>query len=256
MTEQNLKFFSLAGRVALVTGASRGIGASIAQRLARAGAEVLINYHSNRQAAEEVLESIKSFSPNSETIQFDVSKADEVESAIESIVAKRSALHILVANAGIARDALLPRASKEHFEEVLQTNLLGVIHSVRVASRGMMKNRYGRIVCISSVVGEMGNKGQSAYAASKAGIFGFAKSVAKELGSRNVTCNVLAPGFIETEMTSTLPEEVQKFYLENIAVKRLGKAEEVASAVHFLCSEESGYISGATLDVNGGLLMR
>lgn len=248
--------FSLHGRVALVTGASRGIGASIALRLAKAGAKVWINYQSNEVAAQKVLESCRAFSANSQIIAFDVSNSSAVEAAMERIVSEDSKLDILVANAGIARDALLPRSDAKHFEEVINTNLLGTIHCVRAASRSMMKNRYGRIVCVSSVVGEMGNKGQSAYAASKSGIFGFAKSVSKELGSRNVTCNVIAPGFIETEMTSGLPEEVQKFYLENIAVKRLGSAEEVASAVHFLCAEESGYISGATLDVNGGLLMR
>jgi 3-oxoacyl-[acyl-carrier protein] reductase len=250
------KAFSLHGRNALVTGASRGIGAAIALRLAQAGAKVWINYQSNQDAALAVLEKVKVFSPQSQIIPFNVADSAAVDAAMDQIIATDSKLDILVANAGIARDALLPRSSAEHFEEVIRTNLLGSIFCVRSASKSMMKNRYGRIVCISSVVGEMGNKGQSAYAASKSGIFGFAKSVSKELGSRNVTCNVVAPGFIETEMTSSLPEEVQKFYLENIAVKRLGSADEVASAVHFLCAEESGYISGATLDVNGGLLMR
>jgi len=249
-------FFSLAGKIALVTGGSRGIGSAICLRLAKAGAQVWINYQSNEEAAKKVLDQVKVFSPESKIVRFDISKADEVEKSIEAIIAEKGRLDILVANAGIARDALLPRSTAEHFAEVITTNLLGTINCVRVASRAMMKNRYGRVVCISSVVGEMGNKGQSAYAASKSGIFGFAKSVSKELGSRNVTCNVIAPGFIETEMTAVLPEEVQKFYLENIAVKRLGSAEEVASAVHYLCSEESGYVSGATLDVNGGLLMR
>lgn len=248
--------FELKDQVALVTGASRGIGAAIALRLAQAGATVLLNYKSNDDAAQMVLKQVQTFSPLSRLMKFDISKADEVEVAFEQIAKDGSALHILVANAGISRDALLPRSSLEQFREVLDTNLMGAIHLVRAAARPMMRNRYGRVICVSSVIGETGNKGQSAYAASKSALFGFVKSAAQELGSRDITCNIVCPGFIETEMTKGIGEEAAKTYLEKIPVGRMGRAEEVASAVHFLASREAGYITGATLDVNGGMLMR
>lgn len=248
------EWFSLQGETALVTGASRGIGASIARRLAKAGAKVLLNYRSNESLAEKVLAEIKADSPESELLAFDVADAKNCEEVLTE-AQKRHEISILVCNAGIARDQLLPRSSAEHFEEVLKTNLLGAIHPVRVLSRSMMRNRKGRIVLMSSVVGQMGNKGQSAYAASKSGLAGFCKSVAKELGSRNVTCNLIAPGFIETEMTGDLPQEVQDFYRANIPLQRFGSPEEVASTVHFLVSREAGYITGSCVDVNGGLLM-
>ncbi|PIR22290.1 MAG: beta-ketoacyl-ACP reductase [Deltaproteobacteria bacterium CG11_big_fil_rev_8_21_14_0_20_45_16] len=249
-------FCSLDGKVALVTGASRGIGASVALGLARAGATLVINYQSNKEKAQKVLEQVKEFSRESFLCAFDVGNAEEVEKSVQEIVGKKERIDILVCNAGIARDSLIPRSSPEHFEEVFRTNLMGTINPVRSVSRSMMKNRYGRILCMSSVVGEMGNKGQSAYAASKSALFGFCKSVARELASRNVTCNVIAPGFIETEMTGELPEEAKKAYLEGIPLQRFGSGQEIASAVQFLVSEEAGYITGATLDVNGGLLMR
>lgn len=248
--------FELKDQVALVTGASRGIGAAIARQFANAGATVIINYKSNEEAAQKVLQEIKAVSPKSMLLKFDIANSEEVDAAFEKIAKEFSALHIVVANAGVSRDALLPRSSAEQFREVIETNLLGTINVVRAASRPMMKNRYGRIICISSVVGESGNKGQSAYAASKSGLLGFAKSVALELGSRSVTCNVVCPGFIETEMTHALGEAVANAYLEKIPAGRLGKAEEVATAVQFLASKEAGYITGATLDINGGMLMR
>jgi 3-oxoacyl-[acyl-carrier protein] reductase len=248
--------FELKNQVALVTGASRGIGASIAKRLASAGATVVINYKSNEEAAQKVLNEIKSISPKSKLMKFDISKADEVDAAFAEMTQEFEGVQIVVANAGISRDSLLPRSTSEQFLEVLETNLLGTINVVRAASRPMMKGRYGRIICISSVVGESGNKGQSAYAASKSALFGFAKSVALELGSRSITCNVICPGFIETEMTQTLNEEVTKAYFEKIPVGRFGLADEVASAVQFLASKEAAYITGATLDINGGMLMR
>jgi 3-oxoacyl-[acyl-carrier protein] reductase len=248
--------FSLVGQTALVTGASRGIGAAIAKRLAEAGATVILNYKTNQEAAEKVLTQIKNISPLSELSQFDIAKAEEVDAAIDGLTKKFESIPILVCNAGISRDALLPRSTDEHFLEVLQTNLVGTMRMVRALSRSMMRNRYGRIICLSSIVGETGNKGQSAYAASKSALFGFAKSVALELASRGITCNLVAPGFIETEMTQQLDETVQKTYFDRIPSARFGTAEEVAACVQFLASKEAGYITGATIDINGGLLMR
>jgi len=248
--------FSLQNKVALVTGGSRGIGAAISRRLAKAGAEVVINYKSSEEQAKKLLTEIQEFSPQSMVAGFDVSNGEEVEKGIADILQKKDKVDIVVANAGIAREALFPRSTTEHFEEVLKTNLYGSINVIRNLSRCMMKNRYGRIICISSIVGEIGNKGQSAYATSKAALFGLSKSIARELGSRHITCNVVAPGFIETEMTQGLPEEVKKTYFEGIALGRFGLAEEVAACVHFLASEEAGYITGTTIDINGGLLMR
>lgn len=253
MSEVN---FSLKGQVALVTGGSRGIGAGIVKTLAKAGATVLINYKSNEEAAQKVLNEIKSISPKSELVKFDICNGDEVDSAVDALIKKFESIPILVCNAGISRDALVVRVSDEHFREILETNLLGTMHMVRALTRPMMKNRYGRIVCIGSIIGETGNKGQAAYAASKAGLSGFAKSVALELASRGITCNLVSPGFIETEMTQSLDETVQKTYFERIPAARFGSADEVAACVQFLASKEAGYITGATLDINGGLLMR
>ncbi len=249
--EQKLK-----GQIALVTGGSRGIGAAISLRLAKAGAIVLINYRSNREAAVKVLEEIKKYSPDSELIAFDIANAKETELAVDTLLSKWEKIGILVCNAGISREALVPRANEAHFREVIDTNLIGNMNLVRILSRPMMKNRYGRIVCIGSVVGETGNKGQSAYAASKSALFGFAKSVALELGSRQVTCNIICPGFIETEMTHELSEDIKNVYKSKIPLERFGTADEVAGCVEFLVSPEAAYITGATIDINGGLLMR
>ena len=249
-------FFALREQVAVVTGGGRGIGAAICRRLAQAGATVVVNFKSSPEQAEEVAEGCRIYSPQSRAVQFDVSKADEVDRGIELIQKDFGKIDILVCNAGISREALVPRASEEHFHEVLHTNLMGAANPIRAVSRVMMKNRYGRIVCMGSVVGESGNKGQAAYSASKSALFGLAKSVALELGSRGVTCNVLCPGFIETEMTKVLPPEVQKAYMEKIPLGRFASPEEVAESVHFLVSKEAGYITGATLDINGGMFMR
>jgi len=249
-------FFSLQGKTALVTGGSRGIGAAIAKRFAKAGATVIINGRSTKSDAENVLNEIKIDSPKSSLQIFDISNFDQTRAALEEIQKQYEKIDILICNAGISKEALIPRATPEHFDEVLRTNLMGNMNLVAQLSRSMMKNRWGRIICMSSVIGEMGNKGQSAYAASKAGLIGFVKSVARELGSRGVTCNAIAPGFIETEMTSHLPEEVRHAYQESIPIGRMAQPEEVAYAAHFLASEEAGYLTGLTLDVNGGLLMR
>jgi 3-oxoacyl-[acyl-carrier protein] reductase len=247
--------FQLNDRVALVTGASRGIGASIAKQLAKAGATVIVNYRGNKEAAEKVVSEIKEFSPKSEAIQFDISNFDEVQKAIDDITKRFEKIDVLVCNAGISKDNLLPRLKPEEFKDVIDTNLGGTFNCVRASARAMMKNRYGRIICISSVVGETGNKGQAAYAASKSALFGLSKSVALELASRNVTCNVICPGFIETEMTGALDGAVKDVYLSKIPSGRFGHTREVAASVQFLASEEAAYITGATLDVNGGLFM-
>lgn len=251
----SLGTFRLDGKVALVTGASRGIGAAIAQQLAVAGATVVVNYKGNKELADKVVADLRQVSPKSVAVGFDIADPASIEKGLEEIQKQFEKLDILVANAGISRDQLLLRATPELFEEVIKTNLLGTMNMVRAVSRGMLKNRYGRIVCISSVIGEMGNKGQSAYAASKSGLFGFAKSVALELGSRNITCNVICPGFIETDMTTALDEPTKARYFERIPAGRFAKPAEVAYAVQFLASDEASYITGATLDINGGLLM-
>lgn len=248
--------FDLKGEVALVTGASRGIGAAVARRLAAAGATVLLNYKSNREAAERVLAEIKKDSPQSEILGFDVASAEETDRAISEVSKRFENISILVCNAGISRDNLLPRLNTNEFMEVFQTNLMGSVNTVKAVTRGMMRARKGRIVLMSSVVGETGNKGQSAYAASKSALFGFAKSVALEFGSRNITCNLICPGFIETEMTDALGEDVRKAYVEKIPLGRLGSADDIAAAVHYLVSPAGSYITGATIDVNGGLVMR
>lgn len=249
-------FFSLKGQTALVTGGSRGIGAAICLRLAQAGARVFLNYRSNQAAAEAVLKEIQKHSPDSEAVAFDIAKGDETEAALNGLQKKAESISILVCNAGISKESLLVRASDEHFEEIFQTNLMGTVRVVRQLARSMMKNRYGRIICMSSVVGEMGNKGQAAYAASKSALFGFAKSTALELGSRNITCNLVCPGFIETEMTEALDPAVKEAYLSRIPMARFGAAAEVAATVHFLASQEGGYITGSAVDMNGGLVMR
>ncbi|TVQ78496.1 MAG: beta-ketoacyl-ACP reductase [Bradymonadales bacterium] len=247
--------FSLKDRVALVTGGSRGIGAAIARELAHAGAQVIVNYRSNEKLAQKVLDELREFSPKSSAMAFDIANPQEVDEAFKSLLERYHKLDVLVCNAGVSRDALLPRSTPEHFEEVFRTNFFGTVNSVRAASRSMMKNRYGRIICIGSVVGEMGNKGQSAYSASKSALFGFCKSVARELSSRQITCNVVSPGFIETEMTQELANEVKQAYLDSIPLGRFGLASDVARSVRFLASEEAGYITGSNLSVNGGLWM-
>lgn len=248
-------FFDLSGKTALVTGASRGIGASIAKRLAKAGARVLVNYRSNDKAAEKLLSEVKEISPESQLLKFDVADPQACDEALTKALEEFETIPLLVCNAGISRDQLFPRSSFEHFDEVMKTNFFGAMNPARLLSRTMMRNRYGRIVLVSSVVGQTGNKGQSAYAASKSALSGFGKSIAKELGSRNITCNIVAPGFIETEMTGELSEEVQEQYKSIVPVQRFGTADEVASAVQFLLSDEAGYITGCSLDVNGGMSM-
>ncbi|MGH7790516.1 MAG: 3-oxoacyl-[acyl-carrier-protein] reductase [Candidatus Binatia bacterium] len=243
----------LAEQAALVTGASRGIGRAVARRLAAAGARVHVNFVRDAAAAAETVRLIQAAGGQAETAQFDVADAEAAATAIGAIVKRDGALQILVNNAGMAIDNLLLRLKPEEWDEVMAVNLRGTFNCTRAAARGMLKAHYGRIINVSSVVGVMGNAGQSAYAAAKAGIIGFTKSMARELASRQVTVNAVAPGLIETEMTGDLPEDRRKEYLSVIPAGRLGTVDEVADLVAFLARREAGYITGQIIGINGGL---
>jgi len=243
----------LQGQVALVTGASRGIGRAIAVALAHAGAHVAINFERNQTAAHDALQLVTAGGGAGELLPFDVADAAAVQDAVSSLVARHGRCDILVNNAGMTLDALVLRLKESDWDRVMAVNLRGTFNCSKAVVRGMVRARYGRIVNVSSVVAAMGNAGQSAYAAAKAGIVGFTKSLAREVASRNITVNAVAPGFIETEMVTSLPEATRSEYLKLIPVGRLGTAEEVADAVAFLVRRESGYITGQVLGVNGGL---
>jgi len=246
---------SLDSRVAIVTGASRGIGRGIAVRLARAGAHVFVNFVSNREAAEETVALVRGANGCAETCGFDVADAAAVSEAVRKVARDAGRLDILVNNAGMTVDNLALRLKAEDWDRVMAVNLKGTFNCTRAAIKPMVRARYGRIVNLGSVIGMMGNAGQSAYAAAKAGIVGFTKSMARELGSRNITVNAVAPGFIDTEMTARLPEDVRSGYLSLIPSGRLGTVDEVAGAVEFLVSAEASYITGQVVGVNGGLYM-
>ncbi|HEY6017390.1 MAG TPA: 3-oxoacyl-[acyl-carrier-protein] reductase [Gaiellaceae bacterium] len=239
-------FASLEGKTALVTGASRGIGAAIAEELARAGASVVLGYRSGKDEAEELAQRI-----GGRAVQADVSDPEEAA----RLVAEAGDLDVLVNNAGLTRDGLLARMSDDDWRTVIDTNLAACFYTCRAVTRPMMKKRAGAIVNVSSIVGVHGNWGQTNYAASKAGIIGFTKSLAKELGSRNVRANVVAPGYVTTRLTEVLPEEATKAMLDNTALGRLGEPSDVAGAVRFLCSDDAAFITGAVLLVDGGLGM-
>jgi len=241
-----VSFCSLDGRRALVTGASRGIGRAIAEELARAGAEVVVGYRSGADAAEELASAI-----GGRAVQADVSSAGEAAKLVE----EAGELDILVNNAGLTRDGLLARMSDDDWRTVLETNLSSVFYTCRAVARPMLKKRAGSIVNVSSIVGVHGNWGQTNYAASKAGIIGFTKSLARELGSRGVRANVVAPGYVRTQLTDVLPEEATAAMLENTPLGRLGEPTDVAGAVRFLCSDEASFITGEVLLVDGGLGM-
>ena len=242
----------LAGEIALVTGASRGIGAAIADTLAAQGATV-IGTATSDAGAKAIGERLAAQGGQGRVL--DVSVAGQVEALIESIAKDAGPLSILVNNAGITRDGLLMRMSDEDWQAILDTNLTSVYRSSKAAMRGMMKARKGRIINIASVIGVTGNAGQTNYAAAKAGIIAFSKSLAKEIGSRGVTVNVVAPGFIETDMTAALPDDVKQGLLGQIALGRLGQAADIANAVAFLAGPGAGYITGETIHVNGGMYM-
>lgn len=245
----------LTGKIAVVTGASRGIGRAIACRLAREGATVIINYNGSAEKAEAVKKEIEENGGTAAVYQCNVSDYAACEAFIAEIINTYGRLDILVNNAGITRDGLLMRMSEEDFDAVLNTNLKGAFHTVRFASRQMLKQRSGRIINMASVVGVAGNAGQANYAASKAGVIGFTKAAAKEMASRGITVNAIAPGFIETDMTDALPEKVREATAGQIPMGTFGKAEDVAAAAAFLASEEAGYITGQVLHVDGGMVM-
>ena len=239
-------FASLEGKTALVTGASKGIGKAIATELAAAGATVVVGYRSGKDEAEALASDL-----GGAAIQADVSSAEEAKRLVE----EAGDLDILVNNAGLTRDGLLARMSDDDWQTVIDTNLASVFYTCRAVTRPMMKKRAGAIVNISSVVGVHGNWGQTNYAASKAGIIGFTKSLARELGSRNIRANVVAPGYVKTQLTDVLPEEATGAMLENTPLGRLGDPEDVAGAVRFLCSDAASFITGEVLLVDGGLGM-
>lgn len=245
----------LDGQVVLVTGGSRGIGRAVALACAREGAHVVINYAGNVKAAQSVVEEISEMGRKCLAVQADVSKASDVDRLIEESLADFGKIDVLVNNAGITRDGLLMRMKEEDWDAVLETNLKGIYLCTKAVTKGMMKQRSGRIINMTSVVGVMGNTGQANYAAAKAGVIGFTKSMAKELASRNINVNAVAPGFIHSDMTSVLPENVQKAMTDAIPLARMGEPEEVADAVLFLASKASQYITGQVLHVDGGMVM-
>ena len=245
----------LKGKTAIITGASRGIGRMIALSFAKAGANVIINYSSSDEAAQEVAREAMEYGIKAEVIKADVSNYSEAENLVEKVLNEYGSIDILVNNAGITRDNLLMRMTEDDFDKVVNTNLKGTFNFTKAVSKVMMKQRKGKIINIASVVGIIGNAGQSNYAAAKAGIIGFTKSVAKELGSRGITVNAIAPGFIETDMTAVLSDKVKEQFINSIPLKRPGKPEDVANAALFLASDYSDYITGQVINIDGGMVM-
>jgi len=248
-----MRMFDLTGKVAIVTGGSRGIGRAVSEMLARSGAHVVVNYAGNEAAARETVESIVAAGGNADAKQFDVSDAAAVDAAITEVHKRLGRLDILVSNAGIAMDQLLLRVKPEEVERTFAINVNGAIWCAKSAMRIMMRQRTGRIIHLSSVVAESGNPGQAVYSASKAALIGLTKTLAREYASRGVTVNVVAPGFIETDMTSGLPDEAKKTILAQTPAGRIGRPEEIAAAVLYLASDEASYVTGQVLRVNGGM---
>lgn len=245
----------LQGKVALVTGASRGIGRAIALELARQGAKVAVNYAGSEAKAKEVVEAIQQMGGEAFAVQADVSNAEAVEQMVKEVLDRFERIDILVNNAGVTRDNLLMRMKEDEWDDVININLKGVFHCTKAVTRPMMKQRYGRIVNIASVVGVMGNAGQANYVAAKAGVIGFTKTAAKELASRNITVNAVAPGFITTDMTDRLSEDVRAEMLKQIPLARFGEPDDIAKVVSFLVSDAANYMTGQTLHVDGGMVM-
>lgn len=248
-------FASLEGKKALVTGASRGIGRAIALALAEAGADVAINYSGSEAAAAETASAVEALGRRAVIVKANVGKADEFDAMVKEVIEQLGALDILVNNAGITRDNLIMRMKEEEFDQVIETNLKGVFNGIKAVTRPMMKQRSGRIINISSVVGVLGNPGQANYVAAKAGVIGLTKASAKELASRGITVNCVAPGFIQTDMTDKLPEEMKESLSAQIPLSRLGDAADIANAVRFLASDAAAYMTGQTVHVDGGMYM-
>ncbi len=247
---------NLDGRVAVVTGASRGIGRAIALDLAHRGASVVVNYHRSVDAANDVVDAIEQEDGQAIAVQADVGDLDQAKKLIQAAIDTFGRIDILVNNAGTTRDQLLMLMSEEDWDVVLRTNLKGVFNCCKAASRKMMRQRSGRILNVSSVSGIAGQGGQTNYAASKAGVIGFTKSLAKELGPRNITVNAVAPGFVRTDLTADLPEDLKEKAVETTPLKRMGQPEEIAHAVAFLVSDLASFITGEVLTVDGGLVMQ
>lgn len=245
----------LKGKNALITGASRGIGRAIALELGRQGANVAVNYAGNEAKAEEVVNELLSLGVKAIKIQANVADEAAVQAMVKEVVKTFGSLEILVNNAGITRDNLLMRMKVEEFDKVIETNLKGAFICTKAVTRQMMKQRYGRIINIASVVGVSGNPGQANYVAAKAGLIGLTKTTAKELASRNILVNAIAPGFITTDMTDVLTDEQKEAILRNIPLEKLGEPQDIADAVAFFASDKAKYITGQTLHVNGGLFM-
>ena len=250
-----LTSLSLEGRVALVTGASRGIGRAIAIELALRGASVAVNYQYSAQAAEEVVDQIKTNGGRAQTFQADVSDFTQAQALVKSTLDIFAGLDILINNAGITRDNLIMMMSEGDWDSVLSTNLKSAFSCSKAAVRHMMRKRYGRIINITSVAGQMGNPGQTNYSASKAGQIGFTKALAREVASRNITVNAIAAGYIETDIWAGVPEEARQLALSIIPLGRKGEAQEIADAVAFLASDQAAYITGQVLGVDGGMAM-
>ena len=247
---------SLAGQIALVTGGSRGIGRATVLTLGRLGAHVVINYRNNQAAAEETLAALTADGQGrGELCRFDIAEENQIEAAIKIIVDRHHKIDILVNNAGVTADNLLIRMKPDDWDQVVGVNLKGTILCTKAVTRVMLRERYGRIIHLSSVVGQTGNAGQSIYAATKAGILGFTKAVAREVASRGITVNAVAPGFIETEMTAKLPAKLQEEFLRSIPLGRFGTCEDVAESIAFLAGPAAGYITGQVISVNGGVYM-
>jgi len=244
----------LEGRISIVTGASQGIGENIAIELSRAGADVIL-VDIQKEKLEEVADKVARNKGKASVFCADVSRLDQVKEVTEKVIQDHKRIDHLVNNAGITRDNLLMRMTEEEWDAVLTVNLKGVFNFSKAVIRNMISNRYGRIVNISSVVGQMGNPGQTNYAASKAGVLGFTKALAREVAPRGITVNAIAPGYIATPMTENLPEQVKKIFIELIPMKRFGSPDEIAHAVKFLLSDEAAYITGQVINVNGGMIM-